>query len=148
EASTRRSHPTGPPDYPNPHWVRLVRSRIGFGWKAGGSRRFSNTHAEGRARARSDRGRARGPEAVSRWTSSGEGARSFRGSIGLAAPPETGQGRHLDRLARRPAGAVALDPVIERVALDGDPAGLGDQAADLRDRHFLRRLRARLVVDL
>ena len=44
--------------------------------------------------------------------------------------------------------AVALDAVIERVALDGDAAGLGDQAADLGDGHLLRRLGAGLVVDL
>ena len=48
----------------------------------------------------------------------------------------------------RPAGPVALDAVIERVALDRDAAGLGDQAADLGDGHFLRGLGAGLVVDL
>ena len=59
-----------------------------------------------------------------------------------------GQGRHVDVLARRPGPSVALDAMIERVALDGNAAGLGDQAADLGDGHLLRRLGAGLVVDL
>ena len=49
------------------------------------------------------------------------------------------------RLVQVPA---SLDAVIERIALDRDAAGLGDQAADLGDGHFLRRLGAGLVVDL
>ena len=58
------------------------------------------------------------------------------------------QGRHVDVFSRRPRSAVALDSMIERVAFDGNPSGLGDQAPDLGDGRFLGRLGARFVVDL
>ena len=54
----------------------------------------------------------------------------------------------VDVLASGPGSRFALDAVIERVALDGNSAGLGDQAADLGDGRFLRRLGAGFVVDL
>jgi hypothetical protein len=51
-----------------------------------------------------------------------------------------------------PAGARVLvrrpHDVVERVALDGDAAGVADPAHELRALHLLRRLRARVVVDV
>src|SRR5262249_19134943 len=52
---------------------------------------------------------------------------------GLVVAAETGQDRHLDVLATGPLPTVALDAVIERVALDGEPSRLSNQTGDLGD---------------
>src|SRR4051794_25826560 len=65
-----------------------------------------------------------------------------------APPPRQRQRGDVDVLAGAPAVAVALDAVVERVALARAPARLGDQAADLGDGDLLGGLGARLVVDL
>ena len=69
-------------------------------------------------------------------------------SRSVAAGAGQGEARYVDVLASRPASRFALDTVVQGIALDGDAAGLGDQAANFGDGRFLRRLSAGFMVDL
>ena len=59
------------------------------------------------------------------------------GASSVSASVKHRERGHVDVFARRPGAAFTLNSMIKRIALDGNPAGLLDQAADLGNGRFL-----------